>query len=291
MTALDEALAACKSSRAKMPPHLAAWLVVRELERGPVDQAVVGQALFELLGGPGPPELSSIITRMVHPDTEQRFPRDGRELRQTLDAYVKGTHRPAGPEQVLEFLAKLGAPLEPRDAGGWLAQGPQLDASGRVSGRPRPAPSRESFEPHASNEPKLELAEPARRPQGEWLEPGPYRNEGPKKRKGSGLAVVGALVVLAAAAAVAFMLFPTLQRKLPVSLPMPQAASLMVTSTPDGASVLVEGQTVGTTPFATDNRWRGRAKLELRLDGYEPFKGSFEGGKRQTIGATLKKRK
>jgi hypothetical protein len=131
------------------------------------------------------------------------------------------------------------------------------------------------------------------RPQStEWSEPAPYRDDpGSGRSRRTGLKVVAALLVLGLLAAAAFMFMPTLQRKLPLALPTRAAGSLMVMSEPDGAQVFIDGQRAGVTPFAVDNRWVGRVKLELRLDGYEVFRDTFDGGKDAHIAATLKKKR
>lgn len=289
---LDDAVAACKRVDAKMPPHLAAWLVGRELEEMTFNQSVLGQALYELLGGPGPPELSAIITRMVHPELERRWPPDGRELREALNAYVIGTGRPAGAVEVRQFLAGVQGLPRPRDSGEWLTDRKALDASGRVIDQkpaPRASPSRFG-PPKEMTDEELQLARPPRRPATEWSAPAPYRPDAGKKR-GAGLIAVLVLIVLAGGTAAAFMLFPTLQRKLPFDLPAMSARSLLITSSPGGAAVLIEGQSVGVTPYAADNRWKGRPKVELRLEGYETFRDTFEGGKEQSLAATLRKKK
>ncbi len=292
MSSLDEAIAACKEHEAHMPPQLAAWLVARETETTKIDQGQLGQALLDLVGGPGPEPLASLVARMLSPNLEHRFPVDGRELRQALFAYSKLTVETAKPA-LADFLQRVARMPRPRDSGEWLTNRPALDATGRVvekgPQRPGPVPAA-AFEPPEVSAEGLELARPARRPGGAWSEPAPYRDEPPPKRSRTAVIAVLALFVLAAGATAAFMFVPTLQRRLPVNLPTSSAHSLLVTSTPEGATVLIDGKVAGTTPLATDNRWRGRPRLELRLEGYEPFKDTFEGAKDQSIAATLKKK-
>ena len=88
MSLLDEALDACRRRGAKMPPPLAAWLIARTLESELADQVPLGNALVDLLGGSGPPELEVIITRMVHPDAKQRWPLPLTTLREALYGYA-----------------------------------------------------------------------------------------------------------------------------------------------------------------------------------------------------------
>ena len=290
MSAFDEAVEACKAVNARMPPHLAAWLVAREAESRTYDQPQLGQALYDLMGGPGPEPLASIVARMVHPNLELRFPADGVELRAALQEFIASTGRPAGPPQVKMYLSSVASMPKPKDSGEWLAGRPQLDASGRVIDRQRAGagpPPTAAFEPPKMTDAELQLARAPRKP-GTWVETGPYRDDAGKRGMNKALVAVIVLAVLGAGALAAFMAFPTLQRKLP--LPATPAKALVVSSTPEGAQVVVEGAVIGTTPYAGDNRWKGRPKLELRLPGYETFKGSFEGGRDQGIAATLKKK-
>lgn len=291
MSSFDDAVAACKAVNARMPPHLAAWLVAREAEAKVYDQPQLGQALYDLMGGPGPEPLASVVARMVHPNLEQRFPADGVELREALHAFVKSTGRPAGPPQVQMYLSSVATMPKPRDSGEWLAGRPQLDASGRVVDRQRgdgpPPPS--SFEPPKMSDDELQLARAPRRPGAGWTEPGSYRDDVGKKRISKGVVAVVLLAVLGGGALLAFIMFPTLQRNLPI--PITPAQALVVTSTPEGATVLIEGKAVGVTPYAADNRWGGKPRLELRFDGYEPYRDTFTGGKDQSIAATLRKKR
>jgi hypothetical protein len=287
MSAFDEVVAACRAVNARMPPHLAAWLVAREVQSRRFEQAQLGQALYDLMGGPGPEPLASHVTRMLHPNVEHRFPADGRELREALESFAKTGA--VGATELGEFLQRVAKMPKPRDAGEWLGDRPALDAAGRVTQRAEPAaPPASVFEPPRMRDEELELARPARKPPGEWSEPAPYRDDVGKRGPSKALIAVIVLAVAGALAAGAFMFFPTLQRKLP--LPSTPTRALLVTSTPEGATVLVEGKVVGTTPLAADNRWRGKLKLEMRLEGYEPFRDTFEGGKDQHIAATLKKK-
>ncbi|MBL8954263.1 MAG: PEGA domain-containing protein [Myxococcaceae bacterium] len=293
MSALDEAIAACRARDTQMPPPLAAWLVARETESARFDQGQLGQALIDLMGSPGPEPLGSIVARMLSPNLEHRYPVDGVELRKALYDFSKLTTEVA-KGRLADFMQTVAKLPQPRDSGEWLTGRPALDASGRVVAKAT-APGTEvptaAFEPPKAAEGELELARPARRPPNEWSEPAPYRDEVARPRSRAGVIAVAVLAVLGLAAVGAFMFVPTLQRKLPVDLPLGMAkGSLVVTSTPEGASVVVDGKVVGTTPFAADNRWSGRPKLELRLAGYETFRDSFEGNTNQSIAATLKKK-
>jgi hypothetical protein len=290
--ALEDALTTCRHWGVKLPAQLAAWLIAHEMETNPFDQAVLGQALYELLGGPGPDGLAEIIARMVHPEPARRWPQDGNALRAALYGWVSATGRPAGAIQVEKFLSAARGLPRPKDSGEWLNAGNQLDASGRVvgPGGPLARPSPSAFGPKKPKDEALELARPVeRRAPNAWAEPAPYRDEVRRPRGRAVLYLVLALAVLGGAAVGAFMFIPNLQRKIPFDLPRASHA-LLITSTPDGATVVIEGKEIGTTPYAGDNRWAGRVRVELRLEGFEPFKDTFAGGKDQSIAATLKRK-
>ena len=71
-----------------------------------------------------------------------------------------------------------------------------------------------------------------------------------------------------------------------------RAAGLRVTSTPAGATVLIDGREAGKTPFLLERQLPGsRRQVELRLDGYEPEARGFElarGDEPETWEATLR---
>src|SRR5688572_27395450 len=117
MSAFDEAVAACKAANAHMPPHLAAWLAAREAEQMAFDQNQLGQALFDLMGGPGPEPLASYVTRMLNPNLEHRFPADGRELREALYGFAKAGGRPLSKADLADFMQKVAKLPRPRDSG------------------------------------------------------------------------------------------------------------------------------------------------------------------------------
>lgn len=63
------------------------------------------------------------------------------------------------------------------------------------------------------------------------------------------------------------------RRPVKVSLDMvSDAGSLEVAGTPAGAAVLVDGQAAGTVPFTLDRITKGTHTVQVKLDGYEPFR-------------------
>jgi PEGA domain len=70
------------------------------------------------------------------------------------------------------------------------------------------------------------------------------------------------------------------------------APTLLVLSEPAGATVLVGGTEVGTTPWAGDNVWPSKEPLrvEVRKVGYQPWVGLTMGGQQATLEANLRKR-
>lgn len=197
------------------------------------------------------------------------------------------------------------APLgqEPDPSGSFPgAKGKALSIEGRITGDipkvPSPAPLELEHaaepEPDTSGLPKLEalttsdleLVRDERPKPADYVDPGAYREERVRSRRGPGL-WVALLVVLGVGAAAIFALQPDLARTLP-TLPT-ERPTLSIRSEPDGAQVLIEGQPVGQTPYAADNLWGGTVRYELRLEGFAPATGTFKGGEKARVDAVLKK--
>ncbi|MDP1825743.1 MAG: PEGA domain-containing protein [Archangium sp.] len=64
---------------------------------------------------------------------------------------------------------------------------------------------------------------------------------------------------------------------------------IIISSTPTGATIIIGGKTVGETPWAGENVWRGETTLVLKLAGYQPWQGKLRGGKPATLDIRLKK--
>jgi hypothetical protein len=93
------------------------------------------------------------------------------------------------------------------------------------------------------------------------------------------LIIAGAVVALGAVAAVVW-------KQGDATGPQPTVA---VTTTPSGATVIVNGKDVGTTPWFADNTWQGAVPVEVSLPGFRPWKGSFVGGSEQRVEVTLQR--
>ena len=83
---------------------------------------------------------------------------------------------------------------------------------------------------------------------------------------------------------------PLLSRLQHTAGPTPQVFTLSISSEPAGATVLVDGTEVGTTPLFVDNLYPERdIPVRLTLKGYKPWKGSFKGGEPVTLEVRLKR--
>ena len=122
----------------------------------------------------------------------------------------------------------------------------------------------------------LELAERAPRPESDWQEdPG-----APRRRWRRVGRVLGLVALLAAGGAWLYSQRATLPGHLAkLGVPVPSPVLSIITH-PPGATVLVEGREVGTTPLAVDNLYPGDKPLtvQVRLRGYRTWTGTFRGG-------------
>jgi serine/threonine-protein kinase len=196
------------------------------------------------------------------------------------------------------------------DADWQPSAGVELSASGRLiqSGDRRPQSRSPDAPTPEAREPAPELVSdsaqywqpPPAQPQQEAprpfeptpaYEPLPGRYQAPPRRRAPvKWLAVGALLLLAGGAYLYFT-----PERMRVRLPRlggpPQQAILLITSEPDGATVKINGQAVGTTPFSQDNVYPPdrEMKVEVVLRGYKPWTGTFRGGESATLEAQLRR--
>jgi len=135
---------------------------------------------------------------------------------------------------------------------------------------------------------KLELADrPA--PPNTYEPPEPYRTTSTVSRRSAWPWVV-LLLVLAAIAALRLQRVRDQLMSINV-LPSRGLKPMVVMSAPSGAKLIIDGTTVGETPWAGDNNWHGAGvPYELSADGFVTLKGTFEGDRELTLNVTLKRR-
>ncbi len=192
----------------------------------------------------------------------------------------------------------MGLPPDDDDTSGWKPPGRQLRIDGRVTGdlpvAPQPAAVPEPPAADPSGLPSLDalttselVLDRSRSGKPGYVEPGPYRDLVVPSR-GRPWKWVLLLMVLAGAALATFVLFPGLQRRLP--LPVATKGTLIIHSEPSGATVKIAGQVVGQTPWAADNLWGGEVKYELSANGYKSKWGTFRGGDNVQLSVKLSKK-
>lgn len=173
--------------------------------------------------------------------------------------------------------------------------GPELTVDGKLTGPLREAPGEPAPDELPKEEP-LEL-KPQRGPL-PHAEPAPYRDVGiPKNpwpmRWVLGLLAAGTvgLVSLVVMGRTEKSLAPHLAKGDGVTANAPaenHPGVVIIDSQPSGASVIIAGRSVGTTPWATDNTYSGNVKFELSLPGYQRAAGSFVGRQDTKVRVTLK---
>lgn len=114
------------------------------------------------------------------------------------------------------------------------------------------------------------------------------------------LKLVVALGAVGAIALVALMVFkPKLETPPSIGVQVTSALNeaiageaappLIISSVPTGATVFINGNELGQTPWAGDNRWVGEPDLVIKLPGYRSWEGKLKGGAPQTLDIKLKK--
>jgi hypothetical protein len=68
-----------------------------------------------------------------------------------------------------------------------------------------------------------------------------------------------------------------------------EAAPIIISSTPTGATILIGGKVMGQTPWAGENRWRGETLVVVKLPGYRAWNGKLKGGAPTTLDIKLEK--
>ncbi|MCP3103766.1 protein kinase [Myxococcus sp. K15C18031901] len=134
----------------------------------------------------------------------------------------------------------------------------------------------------------LQLEERAPRPESDWDAPVSTR------RPWGRYAV--ALLGVALAVGGSVWLWPhrhTVSGRLMASMDRPMAMAapvLMLLSEPTGATVLVDGKSVGTTPLALDNLYpEGTVPVQVKLKGYRTWQGTFPGGQATRLEVKLQR--
>lgn len=185
---------------------------------------------------------------------------------------------------------------QPEEDDDQLLKGPSLSADGRLEERmQRVEPAGGPGALPVTDAP-LELVERAPK----VLEPRveEFRAPAPARRSRAPL-IVGGLLAVGVALLVTFLVVkPKRVPEVPFGvsdssvlgeLGLVEQQPIIISSTPTGATVTIGERTVGTTPWAGDNVWRGETPVILELKGYQRWEGKLEGGKPLTLDVHLKR--
>lgn len=172
-----------------------------------------------------------------------------------------------------------------------LAEDPSADPHSEAS----PPPESSSPEPHPVLDmpaESLELAERGPRPPPEETHYSAYTEPvAPRRRWLIPVAVTTLLLLVLVGGIVAVL--PHLGR-LRASIPFPggavSAPMLSIQSEPEGATVSVDGTVLGTTPLFIDNTFPQRdIPVQVTLEGYKPWTGTFTGGRPASLEMRLRR--
>ncbi len=191
---------------------------------------------------------------------------------------------------------------EPKDGGpdpDWAPQGPQLSADGVVEGTAPKADVPPSPIAPRPEEAPLELVERPKPPEAlldENLAHTQKHFDGPARRPRTAAKVVMGLLLLSALVVGTLPLWlprvravlgeeprihgivssgePASKVDKVLNAVLPDRASLLIDSTPDGAEVRINGELVGTTPFAGTNRFGSAPKVRISKAGYRTWTGT-----------------
>lgn len=181
-----------------------------------------------------------------------------------------------------------------------LHGGPSLDADGRLV-RPATPPAPEvpaaptPYEPEA--EPVLELDVRPPTPAPPPVETFRQVEPRPRQRYAVRLALLAAALgaVLLAGALVTARPQPPGSTQvvrettlLDTLLAGGPKAPAIITSTPPGATITIDGAAVGVTPWAGDNAWPAGTVVRLEMPGFSPWEGRLEGSETR-LDARLKR--
>jgi hypothetical protein len=186
----------------------------------------------------------------------------------------------------------------PRDP---LEQGPALRADGSLDlGEPARDPvTGEPLRRFAELEAPLELVERTRPPPTAW-EPAPSYRPTPQQRPSRfvwwliGFAVLAAIGVVVAAALVVPRWAPekdgvTSAPTILDGLPALATATVIIESTPAGATIVAGEDTLGVTPWAGNLPLSPTTRLTLTLKGYRPWTGTLKDAPENHLNVTLKR--
>jgi eukaryotic-like serine/threonine-protein kinase len=275
-----------------------------------------------------PVALRAVVMRALAKEDHQRFSRP-EEMAEALARYLSLSGQPANSQSLAAFITHLEPPptlLEREEpapqahertrtsdrpslklrsvsipfelehpAEDWEGT-PTLELSERGD-EPRDEPAAAEPARHDTYEktyqweatPDLELAE--RAPQAGSLLPPPAKGPSAVSRA---LRLGVPLVLVAGALGWAVLHADTLRQRLgrnaneSVSRP---SLSISISSEPQGATVTIEGEKLGTTPMALENVYPAAqdVPIQLTLKGYKPWKGVFRGGEPVVLDVQLKR--
>lgn len=317
--AYAEALAkAAPPAMQGIPPQLAE-IVRRMLRMKPEERFAsseeVSQALNAYLATTGVPASAGELARFLH---TLELPKTPLEL---LDEKVPAPLPSLPPTLIKGF----GIEFSPDEGSDWQSPGVALDASGRLE-RPAPAPAPEAAARFASIEgppsPIMSLADsvmpeaaspaaPSSPASGIELADSSHLSS-PALRalppedlgreassRGGGRTAVKIILTLVAlgvlAGGVGLVALNTkvrtqIQRTVNSELRAGEAAPVLrIDSTPDGATVKINGEDKGRTPLFLENTWPADQQIEVKLyrPGYKVWTGTFTGGVEATVEGKL----
>ncbi|MGI5860697.1 MAG: protein kinase domain-containing protein [Myxococcales bacterium] len=208
------------------------------------------------------PLLESVIMKALEPDPEKRY-QDAQAFRLALEEWAVETRQSGSSAHLAAFMQDLYADRLAAER----AEGkPFSDFEGTPSAIFRRSPL---------NPGGTVRARPGDRQSGSGPAPAYTQDSGgaaPAPKKSPVIPIVAGLAVLGLVAGLAVTLWPKpVEQAAPVANVRPAIASLSLRTTPPGASVLVNGKPVGTTPLEGHPLPTGeQVKVEAILEGYVP---------------------